>query len=65
MIKTPLRIAILLLAGTLAAAQTPDTVTDHVQAGLAAQMTAAMQQYYILQNLDARVAADLLRLIPK
>jgi hypothetical protein len=27
--------------------------------------TAAMQQYYILQNLDARVAADLLEAIPK
>jgi tetratricopeptide (TPR) repeat protein len=27
--------------------------------------TAAMQQYYILQNLDARVAADLLKQIPK
>jgi len=26
--------------------------------------TAAMQQYYILQNLDARVAADLLKAIP-
>jgi tetratricopeptide (TPR) repeat protein len=27
--------------------------------------TAAMQQYYILQNLDAHAAAELLRLIPK
>jgi tetratricopeptide (TPR) repeat protein len=26
--------------------------------------TAAMQQYYILQNLDARLAADLLKTIP-
>jgi superkiller protein 3 len=32
---------------------------------LTGNKTAAMQQYYILQNLDARVAADLLRLIPK
>jgi hypothetical protein len=27
--------------------------------------TAAMQQYYILENLDARAAADLLNAIPK
>jgi hypothetical protein len=27
--------------------------------------TAAMQQYYILENLDARAAADLLKAIPK
>jgi hypothetical protein len=27
--------------------------------------TAAMQQYYILQNIDPHVAAELLRLIPK
>lgn len=27
--------------------------------------TAAMQQYYILQNIDAHAAAELLRFIPK
>jgi Flp pilus assembly protein TadD len=30
-----------------------------------ANKTGAMQQYYILQNLDSKLAADLLRLIPK
>jgi len=59
MIKILLLIVIL-VSFTTAVAQSRDTTASQVEAGLAAQ-----QVHYIFQNIDARVATDLLQAIPK
>jgi len=52
---------ILIPSITTAVVQSRDTAASHVEAGLAAQK----KVHYILQNINARVAADLLQAIPK
>jgi len=53
-------IKILVPSITTAVAQSRDTAASQVEAGLAAQKV-----HYIFQNIDARVAMDLLQAIPK
>ena len=59
MIKILLLIVIL-VSFTTAVAQSRDAAASQVEAGLAAQ-----KMHDIFQNIDARVAMDLLQAIPK